>query len=165
MAASKPDPLAREVLATWQRHHQTLVRLLSSIPERHLTAVPTATKRRDVARPFAHLVRNRTGWLHFHATGVKPELPSSGQGERPAKKELQDGLRSSGKAVEERLALALRREARVRLFGRSPVRWMGYLIAHESHHRGQIVLALEQSGFVLPEKVRTEDTWGKWILK
>jgi uncharacterized damage-inducible protein DinB len=163
MAKPKTDPLAREVLATWKRHQQTLVRLLSCIPERHLDAVPTGTRGRDVGRQFAHLLRNRTGWLHFHPTGEKPDLPSSSKGERPRKKELQEPLRTSGKAVEELLTRALRGEARVRLFGKSPVRWMGYLIAHESHHRGQILLALRQSGFVPPEKVLAA-TWGQWIF-
>jgi uncharacterized damage-inducible protein DinB len=164
MGKPKTDPLAREILHTWKRHQQTLVRLLGSIPEKHLSAMPTGSKGRDVGRQFAHLNRNRTGWLHFHTTGQKPDLPSSSKGERPPKKELQETLRTSGKAVEELLARSLRQEARVRLFGKSPVRWMGYLIAHESHHRGQILLALQQSGFVPPEKVRTEETWGRWIF-
>ena len=159
----KTDPLAREILATWKRHQQILLFLLQRIPEKHLGAVPASSKGRDVARQFAHLNRNRLGWLHFHATGGRPDLPGSSKGERPKKKELAAALRESGKRVEELLAKGLRREARVRLFGQSPVRWMGYLIAHESHHRGQILLALRQSGFVPDEKV-TGGLWGKWIF-
>ena len=159
----KTDPLAREVLATWKRHQQILLTLLQRIPEKHLGAVPFDSKGRDVARQFAHLNRNRLGWLHFHATGQRPELPMSSKGERPKKKELQAALKASGKSVEELLAKALRKEARVRMFGKSPVRWMGYLIAHESHHRGQILLALKQSGYVLPEKA-SQDLWRKWMF-
>jgi uncharacterized damage-inducible protein DinB len=160
----KIDPLAREVLATWKRHQQILLFLLQRVPEKHLAAVPVGSKGRDVARQFAHLNRNRLGWLHFHVTGARPELPNSTKGERPKKKELAAALRASGKSIEELLAKALRKEARVRLFGKSPVRWMGYLIAHESHHRGQILLALRQSGLVLDEKVTVQGLWGKWIF-
>ena len=160
----KADPLAREVLATWKRHQQILLFLLQRVPERHLGAVPAGSTGRDVARQFAHLNRNRVGWLHFHSTGERPDLPKSSKGERPKKKELAAALRESGKRVEELLGKALRKEARIRMFGKSPVRWMGYLIAHESHHRGQILLALRQSGLVLDEKVTVQGLWGKWMF-
>jgi len=161
----RPDPLAREILQTWKRHQAILLFLLQRIPEKHLAAVPLGSKGRDVARQFAHLNRTRLGWLHFHATGTRPELPRSAKGERPKKKELRALLSASGKGVEDLLGRALRGEARIRLFGKSPVRWMGYLVAHESHHRGQILLALRQSGLVLDEKVSVQGLWGKWMFQ
>jgi uncharacterized damage-inducible protein DinB len=160
----KTDPLAREILATWKRHQQILLLLLQRIPEKHLGAIPLDAKGRDVARQFAHLNRTRLGWLSFHATGERPQLPKSAKGERPKKKELRAALQASGRQVEQLLAKALRKEARVRMFGKSAVRWMGYLIAHESHHRGQILLALKQSGFKLDEKVTIQGLWGKWMF-
>jgi uncharacterized damage-inducible protein DinB len=163
-ARPKLDPLAREVLSAWKSHQKQLLFLLSKIPDKGLAAVPLSSKGRDVARQFAHLNRTRLGWLHFHATGEKPALPKSGAGERPKKGELRKALAASGKAVEELLAKSLRHEARVRLFAKSPVRWMTYLVEHEAHHRGSILLALKQSGFGFPEEVLVKGLWGAWIF-
>ena len=156
--------LEKEILATWRRHNQILLFLLEQIPEEGLIARPAGSRGRDVARVFAHLYRVRVGWLHHHETGKRPKVPRFDKGPPPARSELEKMLTRSGAEVEAWLGKALRGEAAPRYFGKQPVRWLGYLIAHESHHRGQIALALKQSGMRLSEEVPVKGLWGRWIF-
>jgi uncharacterized damage-inducible protein DinB len=156
--------VGERLVAVWRRHNDILLFLLNAVPPRGLAALPADSRGRDVSRVFAHLDRVRRAWVHYFMTGERASLPRHNIGAGPGKPELRRALAGSGQAIERFLAAALEGEAHVRYFGRDPVRWLGYLIAHESHHRGQIMLALKQSGFKIPESVAIQGLWGKWIM-
>jgi uncharacterized damage-inducible protein DinB len=156
--------LTSQVLLTWHRHNQILLYLLSKIPKKGFAAIPTGSRGRTVLEQFIHIQASRTAWLHYHRTGerltrfqIDKSLPTS-----PA--QLKKTLSFTGKDIEQYLRDALNGNVQIRMFGKQPVRWMGYLIAHESHHRGQIMLALKQSGMRQPESVSINGLWGQWIF-
>lgn len=158
------DALRDDVLATWRRHNEILLYLVEQVPDDGFGAKPTGSRGRDVARQLEHLDRVRLAWLHHHETGERLKLPRQSDGPTPTRQELLAALGETGQSIERWLGAALDGQVKPRLFGKNPIRWMGYLISHESHHRGQIMLALKQNGMRQPEKVAIQGLWGRWIF-
>lgn len=152
--------LRDQILSTWRVNNEVNLKLIRGIPAKGFAAVPLASRGRDVAHQLTHLHKVRAGWLSFN--GFTPKLEKFDRKYVPTRREFLAAFRTSGKAVERYLADRIDTGRRINFFKGEPVRWLAYMIAHESHHRGQIALALKQQGMRLPEKVALGDLWMTW---
>jgi len=121
----------------------------------------TLSKRggRDVARQMAHVHEVRTSWAEITSkVNRNAKLPHFGKGESPNKIQLKFALEHSAKAIETTIRESWADGGKVPSFKRGLMPLIGYLIAHESHHRGSIMLTLKHSGIGIPEELK----WGLW---
>jgi len=150
------DVLQTQILDTWRIGSRLNLYLLHAIPEEGLDDQPP-TKGRSVRKQLAHVHNVRLMWLQSAAPELLEGLRKFEPEEEPEREALADALRASADAVEALLAAGLR-AGKIKGFKPHPVAFLGYLVAHEGHHRGQILLALKANKHMVDRKVQ----YGLW---
>lgn len=147
----------QKFLETWDIHHRINLYLLDAIEPAHLQDV-AASKGRSVGEQFAHLHNVRLMWLKSAASELPDKLQRFEKAEAGNKKLLRQALNDSSAAIKKLLEKSLAGDGKIKGFKPHVVAFLGYLIAHESHHRGQIILALKQSQHLPGKKI----LYGLW---
>ena len=149
--------LTEQLLETWAIHDRITRYLLSGLPDDALAGTPAGGKGRSVGELFAHIHNVRLMWLKAADPGLLAGLEKI-EKERAADRAFLDaGLAVSGVAIGVLLERGLA-EGRIKGFKPHAPAFLGYLISHESHHRGEIEITLTQTGFKLEQKV----SYGLW---
>jgi uncharacterized damage-inducible protein DinB len=146
-----------ELYKTWEINQRINLYLLDSIAEEELRD-SLASKGRSVAEQFAHIHNVRLMWLKVALPDLLEGLEKIEKEQAGSKKLLQRSLAASGEAITKLLKHAIENNGKVKGFKPNVVAFLGYLIAHDAHHRSQIIIALKQSGHKLDQKI----AYGIW---
>jgi uncharacterized damage-inducible protein DinB len=125
--------------------------LLDNVDERAWRAAPPGGKGRTIAEIFAHIHNVRHMWL----VAAAKDLPIPEKLDRAScsRQDVKKGLARSAECCAHLLASALEKpDAAVKQFRPDAAGFLGYLIAHDAHHRGQICMLARQAGYALPKK-------------
>lgn len=142
----------QQIYETWAINNRINLYLLDAIPQEHLGDV-LSSKGRDVGKQFAHIHNVRLMWLKS-ALPAELERLTKIDTDQPIDKEmLNASLLASGESIGRLLVDAAANGGRVKGFKPHLTAFVGYLSAHEAHHRSQIIIALKQSGHPLDKKV------------
>jgi uncharacterized damage-inducible protein DinB len=150
---------AVKIFAVNERMNQMLIEHLDPAVWR----AKTPGNVRTIAAIFTHVHNVRTKWVRLTAPHLK--VPRQLDRARCTPRQASAGLAESAARCEEMLAEALgKNDGRIQKFLRDgwarpwPVgpEMLGYMVAHEAHHRGQVCMLAHQLGFKLPGAVTSE---------
>jgi uncharacterized damage-inducible protein DinB len=146
----------KELIETWVIHNRINLFLLNAIDEKYLADI-SASKGRNVGEQFAHIHNVRLMWLKAAMHDLLIGQTKIDKDSKITKKLISTELMKSADAISKLLSAGFE-TGKIKGFKPHASAFFGYLISHESHHRGQITLSLKQSGHPIDQKTQ----YGLW---
>ena len=129
--------------------------LIDNLPSQAWSAKPPEGKGRPIAAIVAHMHNVRVMWLK----ACKAEhIPAQLDRDKVTPTQAMRALEESREALSVVMSRALNTDGRIKGFRPDVAGFLGYLIAHDAHHRGQIAMLARQLGHPLPKKAM----FGMW---
>jgi len=153
------EPYAKQLPASLLNAFNTNNRinhyLIDHLPPAAWKAKSGDGKGRTIAAIVAHMHNVRVMWLKAAKAEEIPEKLDRG---RVTPTQAMRALESSRHALSVVISRALESNGKIRNFRPDAAGFVGYLIAHDAHHRGQIAMLARQAGHPLPQKAM----FGMW---
>jgi len=147
-----------QLLETWNIHHQMNVLLIDNITDAGMQKSLSTRGGRTIYQQWVHVHNVRLQWLEICAPDIFRKYKVLGKEGAVDKKKLLQVLEESAKGISELLERGWDNNGKLKGFKKGVIPFLGYLISHESHHRGNIMLTLKQAGEKIPDAVK----WGIW---
>ena len=148
--------MASQLVEAWEMSHEANLFLLEGIPAEALLD-RYAARTRTVAAQFAHMHNVRLRWLQHAAPALAAKAKPFEKEAQPTQRELKTALEASAPLVA-RFLEDSEAAGKVKSWKGSPASFLGYMVAHEAHHRGLAMVAMRMSG----RKLSKELVYGQW---
>ncbi len=153
--------LGATLLASWRTNSRITAYLVEHLPAALLDAAVPGAPRRTVRMIAGHLHNARCMWIKTLGQEHGLAIPASVDRRNVARHELLSALKRSSRGIEALLALGMTAGGHVpptkayvwRNLPLDVPHVLTYFVAHEGHHRGQIVMLARQLGHRLPDDI------------
>lgn len=152
------DNLEQQILNTWLINHRTNLKLINALKEEALALTTSKRGGGTIGHQLAHMYNVRFWKLERIDKDLVKDLTTIKAGDTKTISMLVDCHEVSASLVLKALEKGVASEGTIKGFKRGVVPFLGYLIHHEAHHRGNILLTLKLCGEKIPEELR----YGIW---
>ncbi len=148
--------MTEQLAEAWLINNRVNLLLLKDLSPEALRATLSTRGGRTVGQQLVHVYEVRRAKLEAADKSLAKDLPKVEREQGHDKRLLTAAFRRSGEAVAELIRRST--DGKVKGFKRGIAALTGYLIAHDAHHRGHIMLTLKQAKVKRPDHLR----FGLW---
>lgn len=159
------------ILNAWSTNNRVTIFLIERLPAALWDCAIPGAPRRTIRMLAGHIHNARCMWIKTLGRPPGVAVPPSVDRYKVSRSQLVRALRRSGRGIADLLSLGLDRAGQIppspayvwRNLPLDVPHVLSYFVAHEGHHRGQIVLVARQVGHRLPADV-TNGLW-QWTKR
>ncbi len=146
--------ISEQLIETWLINNRVNLRLLEELSQEALETTLSTRGGRTVGMQLAHCCWLRRYKIEAADKELVKSIPEIGRENGHDKTALADGFKISGDVFTELINQSIKNGGKVKGFKRGIFAMIGYLISHEAHHRGHILLTLKQAKVKFPPNAR-----------
>lgn len=155
-----------ELIGAWRTNNSVTIFLVKSLSKSLWPMTVPGLPRRTVRSVAAHIHNARCSWIKMLGRRHEIHVPDHVDHRTVTPSQLVRALDKSSRGMEDLIHLGVDLGGKVpsatwQNFPTDLVHFLNYFVAHEAHHRGQLLLIARQLGHRLPDEV----TGGLWQWK
>lgn len=150
--------MKEQLMAAWHTHQQMNLLLFDHTTDAGMGKTLSTKGGRTVYLQWVHIQQVRLQWLEICAMDIFIKYKALDKSAPFNRKQVRKALEDSAKGMEELFARGWDNDGKIKGFKKGLLPLLGYFIAHEAHHRGNMMLTLKHSGEKIPDIIK----WGLW---